>query len=70
MDESSPGHGCLQKLRGPGSILLELGGGGWGVVGSQVDCFVLGGGEGLHKRKNIQISDVQRFVPSLPERFH
>ena len=38
------------------------GGGGFGVAGR----FWGGGGGGWHKRKNLQISDVQRLASLLP----
>ena len=52
-------HGCLQKLGRPGSILQQVVVGGGG--GSRVIIWEVGEG-GWCKRKNLQISDVQRLA--------
>ena len=49
---------ACRNLGGPGSILLVLGGGG--VMGRFF--FGRGGGWWWHKRKNLQISDIQRLA--------
>ena len=53
-------HGCLQKLGRPGSILQQVVVGGGGC-GSRVIIWEVGEG-GWCKRKNLQISDVQRLA--------
>ena len=53
-------HGRSQKLGGPASILREARWGGGGALESRVDFGGVGGG--WHKRKNLQISDVQRLA--------
>ena len=51
-------HRNLGGLR----LFCEKRGGGGGALESRVDFGGVGGGGGWHKRKNLQISDVQRLA--------